>query len=693
MAAKRKVPAKKAATRSKHPQIIRLKEFLQNFRDTELYAPERSFCFILGSGASQSAGIPTGASLVNRWLVEMYDSDDSCSDPIQNRDVPIEILADSLLPGETERLTKWSEAKFLHIPGFTFAERAAHYGQIYKARFQSESALGQLFLRKLIHRRPPSIGFHLLARILNRTRHRIVITTNFDHLVEDAIAITENEAIQSYNHEHLASFLRGNAGHPAIAKIHGDILLRTFNADDELENLSPAWQATLRSLFQTHTPIVIGYGGNDPGFMDFLIEEMKGWSEERRCYWFVRKSQRFANVRKSQELAHIPALRLIECPGFTELMVLLDEILKFEPLDVELQERATEIASELKSAATKAKGEVEDHQRKLRESSMAGTSSDSGTGSGSPTAADLPLPAARTWQEWRDAISNSPDPKTEEETIRHALSSLPDSLALQAVAASRAVRREPSDHSPIQEIEKLLKQSESRSGAQSEETLQVMHSLVFAWYVVGEYSRAVALCQRVVSERERVLGPEHPDTLMSRNNLAIALSSQGNYAEAEREHRAVLAFRERHLGPEHLDTLNSRLGMANALYSQGKLEEAERDYRAVLAIQERVLGQEHPNTLGCRNNIANALLFYGKHADAEREHRAVLAIRERILGSEHPDVLLSCFNLSLTLEILGRKQEALDLARRALTGRNKVLGENHPDSQDAKRQVERLEKK
>ncbi len=693
MAAKRKVPAKKSAARPRQPRAIRLKEFLQIFHDTEEYASDRSFCFILGSGASLTAGIPTGASLVNRWLVEMHDADDACSKRILPPHATIETYADSLLDGEKERLKKWSEAKFSMIPGFTFENRAAYYGRIYKARFQSDPVLGQRFLRKLIHRRPPSIGFHLLARILNRTRHRIVITTNFDHLVEDAIAITENEAVQSYNHEGLAGFLRGSSDLPAIAKIHGDILLRTFNAEDELETLNEHWTSALGILFQTHTPIIIGYGGNDPGFMDFLIEEMKDWPADRRCYWFVRKTENFGKIRKSGELSEIQALRLVECPGFTELMVMLDEIFNFKALDEELREKAELIATSLTSASAKARGEVAEHNRKLRESSFLSDASGFSGGIGSANAGIVPPPASRTWQDWREVINSCTSRKDQEETVQEALESMPDSLPLKAVAAALALRNLPSDPSRVQEIEKLLKESESRYGPDHEETLAIMHSLAFAWHLLAEFTKAETIYRRVVAERTRVLGPEHPSTLSSRYNLASVLDLQGKSSEAEKEHRALLAINERLLGQEHPKTLASRNSLANALNSQDKHAEAEKEHRAVLAIKERVLGPEYSGTLMSRINLADALNSQGKYLEAEVEYRAVLAIQERVLGPEHFDVFLSCYNLSLCLEGQGKKLEALEFARQTLAGWTKILGAEHPDTLDAKRQVEDLERK
>jgi tetratricopeptide (TPR) repeat protein len=557
MPAKRKTPAKKAPRRSLQPEFIRLKEFLQIFHDTDEYAPDRSFCFILGAGASFTAGIPTGASLVDRWLVEMHDADDACTSRILPPHATIETFAGSLLPGEEERLKKWSETKFAAIPGYTFAHRAAYYGQIYKARFWSDPTLGQLFLRKLIHRRPPSIGFHLLARILNRTRHRIVVTTNFDHLVEDAIAITENEAIQSYNHEQLAGFLSSNSGHPAIAKIHGDILLRTFNAEEELESLNEQWTPALRDLFQTHTPIIIGYGGNDPGFMDFLIREMKAWPAERRCYWFVRKAENFPKIRKSEELAGIPALRLVECPGFTELMILLDESLGYDPLDKELREKTEQIAAELATAQTKAKADVDKHQKSLLSANSAlldsfptGETSDNGKAADNKT-------AVRSWREWRDVIRRSAR-KDKKALIGQAMAAHPGNLALEAQAAYQALGENPSDDSRMQDIEQCLQRAEILHGPEDEITLFVMHYLGLALLRNGQYSEGETLFRRLLAERRRILGSEHLDVISSYYNLSLCLEAQGRKGDALFYARKALAGSIALNGEEHRSTQIAR---------------------------------------------------------------------------------------------------------------------------------------
>ena len=646
----------------------------------------------------------------------------------------IEDYADALLDGEKERLRVWSEKRFAKLPGFSFDERARFYGQIYKARFESEPALGQQFLRTLIYRRKPSIGYHLLARILNRKRHNVVITTNFDHLVEDSIAITENEAVQSFGHTDLAAYLQSRPAHPVVAKIHGDILLKSYNATEEIETLGEPWRNALHALFQTYTPIVVGYGGNDPGFMGFFMKEMKSWGQNRRCYWLLRKGDKFESIPFSSELAGINAFRLVECPGFTELMLKLNEIFNLEPLHEDLKKRADTIAVELREADAKARGELADLERRSLESIRAsGETVEGAVTTTLGTATPPPEPARRSWRDWLDVARSCGSASAQKETLVEAIKALPGNRPLQAAMATLDLQKDPSNTSLLDAISGWLKESESALGPESDETLTVLHCLATSFNFTGAYEKAEPIFRRVIAARQRVLGPEHPDTLTSRNNLATALRVQGKHAEAENEYRAVLAMRQSVLGPEHPHTLGSRSNLAFALYDQGKLAEAENEHRAVLGIRLRVLGPEHPGTLGSRNNSAFVLRAQGKHAEAESEYRAVLGIRQRVLGPEHPDTLVSrnnlavelynqdkhaegetehravlairqrvlgpehadvsqsCHNLALCLRSQGKKAEALEFAKRALAGYQKSLGEAHPDTQNTMKLVALLE--
>jgi hypothetical protein len=125
------------------------------------------YCFIIGAGASRSSGIPTGASLVDGWLRTRYQQERPNAAP--------------------DGIRGWAEETF-RWPGFSWATRAAFYGRLYEW-FYPDNATGQTALRRLMRDKSPSFGYSVLAHIVARTSHRVVITTNIDNLARDAIAL------------------------------------------------------------------------------------------------------------------------------------------------------------------------------------------------------------------------------------------------------------------------------------------------------------------------------------------------------------------------------------------------------------------------------------------------------------------------------------------------------------------------
>jgi hypothetical protein len=126
------------------------------------------------------------------------------------------------------------------------------------------------FLENAMADKEPSYGYSVLAQILAHTRHQVVITTNFDNLVGDALSIYTRTFPFICGHESLTSFVRPDLRHPLIAKIHRDLLLEPINTSEGTAALSPRWIKALSEIFTFYTPIVLGYGGNDGSLMDFL---------------------------------------------------------------------------------------------------------------------------------------------------------------------------------------------------------------------------------------------------------------------------------------------------------------------------------------------------------------------------------------------------------------------------------------
>ena len=165
---------------------------------------DRSLAFILGAGASITSGIPAGGTLAKTWLKEIY-------------------LRQCLAPGNQD-VEAWAAIK-LGISDFRLSDAAAHYSRIFELRFGGDPKSGYAALEAEMEKAEPGLGYSILAKILAETRHKVVVTTNFDNLVADALAIHALQHPLIVGHESLTGFVRPQLPRPLVAKIHRDLHL------------------------------------------------------------------------------------------------------------------------------------------------------------------------------------------------------------------------------------------------------------------------------------------------------------------------------------------------------------------------------------------------------------------------------------------------------------------------------------
>jgi Tfp pilus assembly protein PilF len=279
---------------------------------------DHKFVWVLGAGASYASGIPLGSQLVDEWLKELHLREDREGTP----------------------LSEWATDVRLGIKNFDFEQRASFYPRIYERRFREYPDEGYAYLESVMSGKDPSPGYSVLASALalDPPRHNVVITTNFDNLVADALSIYTDTFPFVAGHESLTSFVRVSMRRPLICKIHRDLLLGPQNDSRSLKRLHDAWGTALRALFQHYTPVFIGYGGNDDTLMDLLESfqpaDIKG--ELIWCYYEQQKpSERIGDV--VTELNGI----LVPAPDFDLLMILLGERMEIKLLDEEIGRRST----------------------------------------------------------------------------------------------------------------------------------------------------------------------------------------------------------------------------------------------------------------------------------------------------------------------------------------------------------------
>lgn len=290
---------------------------VDHFEHVHRTMQDMRFCFILGAGASVKSGIPAAGRLVARWLDELHRRH-----------------------GRGRPLAEWATAEALEIPEFDYATATAFYSQVFARRFRQHPEQGYADLEDIMQGKEPSFGYSVLARILAETRHKLVITTNFDNLVADALSIFTATSPLVCGHESLAPFIRVVPRRPVVVKIHRDLLMAPMNRAEEIGALQSPWREPLTRVFSTYTPIVVGYGGNDGSLMGFLKSLPAGaipggmfW-----CYWGPGGPP----ALEVRELVFQHGGVLVPIEGFDELMLRLSAKLGIPYLDQILEQKSRE---------------------------------------------------------------------------------------------------------------------------------------------------------------------------------------------------------------------------------------------------------------------------------------------------------------------------------------------------------------
>ena len=304
----------------KKHQIISIKQFVRAVQEGKSNA-ER-FCFIIGAGASVSSGIPMGAELECQWMKELEETPGL--EEIREVAKALEDHLDNKFDKIEEDWEKVKEAR--KATGSSAVLSSEYYFDIYKLRFFPNHRNGYHYLERIMANKNPGFGYHPLALMLtDGTGSNLVITTNFDSLVEDALFLYTDEKPLVINHELLAEYAGdANIKRPIIAKVHRGIFFDPLNQPEETNELKGKWSDVLESVFQNYTPIVIGYGGGDNSLMHLLEDD--GIKMKNGIYWCYYEKYGLPN-KKIQTLIKNKNGYLVRTAGFDATMLALGNAL------------------------------------------------------------------------------------------------------------------------------------------------------------------------------------------------------------------------------------------------------------------------------------------------------------------------------------------------------------------------------
>ena len=299
---------------NKAPEVITLDHFIKRFK--RAFEGNSLYCFILGAGASRTSGIKTGYELAKIWWddIKKYEGE-ADAEKDWDADVDIEMLKKN--PGE-------------------------YYHQIYARRFKLSSEDGSNYLKDIMNDKNviPSYGYSVLAQILTSSRHNLVITTNFDSLVEDSVKYYTNTKSHVIGHELQARYSAPiGSKFPTILKVHRDLFFEPLNTTRETKTLHKETKKALADALKNYIPLVIGYGGNDGGLMQFLEENIP---PKRKMIWFYYKDLDTLKI-KAKKLIDNEQVVLVPIDGFDELMFDIQEALGYKNLTQEVHEKNSSI--------------------------------------------------------------------------------------------------------------------------------------------------------------------------------------------------------------------------------------------------------------------------------------------------------------------------------------------------------------
>lgn len=246
--------------------------FLRSFK----VIPQNSFDLFLGSGASVSAGIPSGGELI--WYFKR------------------EILSvEGKIDGKKVKDLKVESNRKL-IQSFFDVNTESEIENLYSYYFElcyPDSQVREDFLTGIIKDKKPSIGHLCVSALIQGKKLNTIWTTNFDDLVEKAISSMDGLSCSVISTKDSKSVSGFRNDIPKVVKLHGDFRYdKLQNTDSELQKLEDSLHNQFVSNCQQKGLIVIGYSGYDKSVLKSLREIVNSDNPfPRGLIWCLPKGQ------------------------------------------------------------------------------------------------------------------------------------------------------------------------------------------------------------------------------------------------------------------------------------------------------------------------------------------------------------------------------------------------------------------
>ena len=239
--------------------------------------------WLLGAGASRASGIKTAGDMIWDFKARLYRSDRKVSASA------VSDLGDSRIRGILQSFFD-SKGEF---PSFGAEDEYASYFETTYPNQQDR----RRYVDDLMRGAQPSYGHFALAHLMKKDICRLIWTTNFDRVFEDAAAkvfettsmltvgdLGEPERIKTaFSQQHW----------PIYAKLHGDFQSEALkNTTAELALQDEQMRQVFLDACRNQGLAISGYSGRDSSILDVLREAISdGAGFPNGLFWFVREQE------------------------------------------------------------------------------------------------------------------------------------------------------------------------------------------------------------------------------------------------------------------------------------------------------------------------------------------------------------------------------------------------------------------
>lgn len=223
------------------------------------------FAWFLGAGASQSAGLPTAWDIIWDLKRRYYTTEEDQIVPpndIQNAAV-------------REKVQSYMVSK-----GFPEEGAPNEYTTYFELIFGDDRERQRRYISAILadDKASLSLGHRVLAALICSKITKAVFTTNFDNIVERAVAEVGGQSLAPFHIEgaYAANEAINSEQYPVYCKLHGDFRYQSIkNLTDDLREQNAELTKGFLNTCNRFGLIVAGYSGRDDSVMTLFEEALQ----------------------------------------------------------------------------------------------------------------------------------------------------------------------------------------------------------------------------------------------------------------------------------------------------------------------------------------------------------------------------------------------------------------------------------